>query len=101
MASPSKYRRDGRRAFIPGEEPSCEWYDCMHHNWSDFLDGWEEARKEHEAEEAEKEEKEAENWRFNNLREEILHLQADPALNSILTDMVDLMEAIKDGTATS
>lgn len=102
MASPSKYRRDGRTAFIPGEEPNFRFYDSKHYCWCDFLDGWEEARKAHEAEEKAKEEaEENRDYRFNHIKEEIIHLQADPDLKSILLDMLELLEEKTDGTTTN
>ena len=96
MATPSSYRRDGRRAFIPYEDPA-DHYNTGSRHYIDFVEGWEQARRTHEAEEKERGETAAKNLPFETLRDEIAGRISDPVLRTLLDDMLDLIETVRDG----
>lgn len=103
MASPSQYRRNGRLAFIPGENPGDHYnYGKNGSAFASFCEGWDQARKTHVKEEAKKQEAEDNrDYRFKQLKEEIIALGHDARLHSILLDMLELLEEKPDGTATN
>lgn len=103
MASPSNYRRQGRKDFIPDCDPAESYSGKVgSSNYDSYVEGWEIASKEYDSEQKEKEEaEENRDYRFKQLKEEIIHLAADPALHSILLDMLELLEEKTDGTATN
>ena len=95
--NPGRYRKEGREAFCIDEIPedSCPYSNEIWSHKDDWLEGWEQGRKEYEAVSLEEKQYAIDNWEYDTIREKIMGLSADPALVDILNDIVDLIEEDK------